>query len=50
MRGPHTADAALAVESLDALAATNAQTLLPGHGESWPHGIKSAVNIARAPG
>jgi glyoxylase-like metal-dependent hydrolase (beta-lactamase superfamily II) len=50
VRGPHTADADLAVESLDVLAATNAETVLPGHGEPWPHGIKSAVNIAREPG
>jgi hypothetical protein len=38
------------VESLDVLAATNAKTVLPGYGEPWPHGIKSAVNIARDPG
>jgi glyoxylase-like metal-dependent hydrolase (beta-lactamase superfamily II) len=47
VRGPHTADADLAVQSLDALAATNAETVLPGHGEPWPHGVKSAVDIAR---
>ena len=50
MRGPHTADAGLAVQSLDVLAATNAQTLLPGHGEPWPEGVRRAVNIAREPG
>jgi glyoxylase-like metal-dependent hydrolase (beta-lactamase superfamily II) len=49
VRGPHTADADLAVESLDVLAATNAQTLLPGHGEPWPNGVKSAVDVARRP-
>jgi glyoxylase-like metal-dependent hydrolase (beta-lactamase superfamily II) len=48
--GPFAADADLAVESLRALAVTNAETVLPGHGEPWPHGIKSAVNIAREPG
>jgi glyoxylase-like metal-dependent hydrolase (beta-lactamase superfamily II) len=48
--GPVAADADLAVESLGALAATKAETVLPGHGEPWPHGIKSAVNIAREPG
>ena len=47
VRGPHTADADLAAESLDVLAATNAQTLLPGHGEPWVHGINSAADIAR---
>jgi glyoxylase-like metal-dependent hydrolase (beta-lactamase superfamily II) len=47
VRGPVTSDAGLAVESLDALAATNAKTVLPGHGEPWPHGVKSAVEIAR---
>jgi glyoxylase-like metal-dependent hydrolase (beta-lactamase superfamily II) len=50
VRGPHTEDADLALESLDALAATKAETVLPGHGEPWPHGIKRAVNIAREPG
>jgi glyoxylase-like metal-dependent hydrolase (beta-lactamase superfamily II) len=49
VRGPHTADADLAVQSLDVLAATNAQTVLPGHGEPWPDGVKSAVDIARRP-
>jgi glyoxylase-like metal-dependent hydrolase (beta-lactamase superfamily II) len=48
--GPFAADADLAMESLGALAVTNAETVLPGHGEPWPHGIKSAVNIAREPG
>jgi glyoxylase-like metal-dependent hydrolase (beta-lactamase superfamily II) len=50
IRGPHTEDADLAVQSLEVLAATNAATVLPGHGEPWPHGVKSAVNIARSPG
>jgi glyoxylase-like metal-dependent hydrolase (beta-lactamase superfamily II) len=49
VRGPHTEDADLAVESLAALAATNARTVLPGHGEPWPDGIKRAVEIARRP-
>jgi glyoxylase-like metal-dependent hydrolase (beta-lactamase superfamily II) len=47
VRGPVTQDAGLAVESLDALAATNAKSVLPGHGEPWLHGVKSAVEIAR---
>jgi len=49
VRGPHTADADLALRSLDVLAATNAQTVLPGHGEPWHDGVKSAVDIARRP-
>jgi glyoxylase-like metal-dependent hydrolase (beta-lactamase superfamily II) len=49
IRGPHTEDAELAVESLEALAATNADTVLPGHGEPWRQGVKSAVEIARRP-
>jgi glyoxylase-like metal-dependent hydrolase (beta-lactamase superfamily II) len=48
--GPHTADAASALESLDVLASTNADTVLPGHGEPWLEGIKRAVDIARQPG
>jgi glyoxylase-like metal-dependent hydrolase (beta-lactamase superfamily II) len=47
IRGPHTEDAEQAVESLDVLAATNAETVLPGHGEPWPDGVKSAADIAR---
>jgi glyoxylase-like metal-dependent hydrolase (beta-lactamase superfamily II) len=47
VHGPHTTDADLAVESLDVLAGTNADTVLPGHGESWTGGISSAVEIAR---
>jgi glyoxylase-like metal-dependent hydrolase (beta-lactamase superfamily II) len=50
VRGPHTADADLATESLDVLAATNARTLLPGHGEPWLDGVTSAVDLARRPG
>ena len=48
IRGPVTEDADLAVQSLDVLAATKAKTVLPGHGEPWPHGVESAVEIARA--
>jgi glyoxylase-like metal-dependent hydrolase (beta-lactamase superfamily II) len=47
VRGPFAEDPALAVESLGALAATNARSVLPGHGEPWPHGVKSAVEMAR---
>ena len=49
IRGPVTEDPDLAVQSLEVLAATNAATVLPGHGEPWPHGVKSAVEIARQP-
>jgi glyoxylase-like metal-dependent hydrolase (beta-lactamase superfamily II) len=47
IRGPHTEDADRAVESLAVLAATNAETVLPGHGEPWLDGVRSAVEIAR---
>jgi glyoxylase-like metal-dependent hydrolase (beta-lactamase superfamily II) len=47
IRGPQTEDAELALQSLDLLAATNAATVLPGHGEPWSQGVKSAVDIAR---
>jgi glyoxylase-like metal-dependent hydrolase (beta-lactamase superfamily II) len=47
VRGPFAEDTDLAVESLGALAATNARSVLPGHGEPWPHGVKSAVEMAR---
>jgi glyoxylase-like metal-dependent hydrolase (beta-lactamase superfamily II) len=47
LRGPVTEDADLALESLDELAATNAETILPGHGEPWPQGVNIAVDIAR---
>jgi glyoxylase-like metal-dependent hydrolase (beta-lactamase superfamily II) len=49
VHGPFAADADLALESLEALATTDAETVLPGHGEPWPHGVRSAVSIARAP-
>lgn len=47
--GPFAKDADLAAQSLDLLAATNADTVLPGHGEPWPHGVKAAVDLARQP-
>jgi glyoxylase-like metal-dependent hydrolase (beta-lactamase superfamily II) len=49
VRGPHTEGADLALESLAVLAATQAQTVLPGHGEPWHDGVASAVEIARRP-
>ncbi|HEV2062571.1 MAG TPA: MBL fold metallo-hydrolase [Solirubrobacteraceae bacterium] len=47
VRGPVTEDADLALESLGVLAATGAQTVLPGHGEPWRDGVQAAVEIAR---
>ena len=41
--GAATADSALALSSLQALAATEAQLVLPGHGDPWHAGIRSAV-------
>lgn len=48
--GAATADSAQALRSLDALAATNASLVLPGHGEPWRTGIQSAVAEARRNG
>ncbi|PZR53109.1 MBL fold metallo-hydrolase [Xylanimonas oleitrophica] len=45
--GAATADSAQALRSLDALAATGAGTLLPGHGEPWAWGVAGAVDQAR---
>ena len=45
--GPDTEDAKLAFQSLDALAATKAETVLPGHGEPWDQGVETAVQAAR---
>ncbi len=42
-----TEDADLALQSLDVLAATKAETVLPGHGEPWLDGVASAVELAR---
>jgi glyoxylase-like metal-dependent hydrolase (beta-lactamase superfamily II) len=47
VRGPFAGDAELAHESLNVLASTNAATVLPGHGEPWPHGVMRAVEMAR---
>ncbi|GEK23453.1 MBL fold metallo-hydrolase [Cellulomonas xylanilytica] len=48
--GAATADSTQALASLDALAATGATTVLPGHGEPWTAGVASAVQAARATG
>lgn len=42
-----TADTPQALASLDALAATQAQTVLPGHGEMWRDGVQAAVDHAK---
>ena len=44
------ADSASALASLDALAATGAQTVLPGHGAPWRDGVEAAVERAHAAG
>jgi len=49
VRGPNTADPDLAMDSLSVLAATNADTVLPGHGEPWLDGVRNAVDLARRP-
>jgi glyoxylase-like metal-dependent hydrolase (beta-lactamase superfamily II) len=52
-RGPRivaraaTADVERARSSLDAIAATRATTLLPGHGEPWTGGAEEAARLAR---
>lgn len=45
--GAATADSATALASLDALAGTRADIVLPGHGEPWFDGIQAAVEHAR---
>jgi glyoxylase-like metal-dependent hydrolase (beta-lactamase superfamily II) len=48
--GAATADSAQALASLDALVATDAETLLTGHGPPWTTGVGAAVERARAVG
>jgi glyoxylase-like metal-dependent hydrolase (beta-lactamase superfamily II) len=48
--GAATADSKTALSSLDALAATGAQTVLTGHGPAWTDGIAHACELARAAG
>ena len=45
-----TADSALAMGSLDAIAATGAQTVLTGHGEPWRRGAATMADEARRAG
>ena len=48
--GAATADSQEALRSLDALVATGAGTVLPGHGDPWTQGIGDAVAAARRVG
>lgn len=48
--GAATADSERNLRSLDALAATQARTVLTGHGPPWTEGIEPAVQRARAAG
>ena len=48
--GAATADSALNLATLEAVAATGARTVLPGHGEPWTQGADLAVELARAAG
>src|SRR4051794_5558684 len=45
-----TADSRQALASLDALAATGATTLMPGHGDPWTGGAEEAARLAREAG
>lgn len=45
-----TADTGQALASLDALAATGARVVLPGHGKPWTGGAEAAVTVAQARG
>jgi glyoxylase-like metal-dependent hydrolase (beta-lactamase superfamily II) len=45
-----TADSERNLRSLDALAATDARTVLVGHGEPWTEGARTIVDQARAAG
>jgi glyoxylase-like metal-dependent hydrolase (beta-lactamase superfamily II) len=48
--GAATADSRRALDSLDALAETDARTVLVGHGDPWTGGAEQAVAVARAAG
>jgi glyoxylase-like metal-dependent hydrolase (beta-lactamase superfamily II) len=48
--GAATADSRQAIASLQALAETGAQTVLPGHGDPWTGGVVEAVARAREAG
>jgi hypothetical protein len=38
------------MQSLDAIAATGAGTVLPGHGEPWTGGAEEAARLAKEAG
>ena len=48
--GAATADSERNLAALDALAATDAETVLCGHGEPWARGAREAVRLAREAG
>ncbi|WP_375386934.1 MBL fold metallo-hydrolase [uncultured Amnibacterium sp.] len=48
--GAATADSVANLRSLDAIAATGARIVLPGHGDRWTEGAAEAVALARAAG
>jgi glyoxylase-like metal-dependent hydrolase (beta-lactamase superfamily II) len=48
--GAATADSVANLRSLDALAATGASIVLPGHGDQWRGGVEEAVGLAREAG
>lgn len=48
--GAATADETQALSSLDAIAATEARNVLPGHGDPWTRGADKAVEVARRNG
>ncbi|HEV2723170.1 MAG TPA: MBL fold metallo-hydrolase [Thermoleophilaceae bacterium] len=48
--GAATADSARALSSLEAIASTGAQTVLPGHGDTWRDGARKAAEQAAAAG
>ena len=48
--GAATADSQRALQTLDALAATGASTVLTGHGDPWRGGVEAAVEAARRAG
>ncbi|GAA2749049.1 MBL fold metallo-hydrolase [Amnibacterium kyonggiense] len=48
--GAATADSVANLRSLDVLETTFARIVLPGHGDAWTGGIRSAVSLARVAG
>jgi glyoxylase-like metal-dependent hydrolase (beta-lactamase superfamily II) len=48
--GAATADSRMALDSLDAIAATGAETVLTGHGAPWREGARTIAERARAAG